>query len=160
MVKKRQSMSKGRPTKYDESFNQLAYNYALLGATDKNLAEFLGVCEATVNTWKQDYPQFLESIKKGKEKADAKVAESLYKRATGFQYEETKEEYERGILVKTTKTKKTVAPETTAQIFWLKNRQKAIWRDKQEKQVDLKVSGFDIDKLSDQTIKDIINASR
>ena len=105
----------------------------MLGATDQKLAEFLNVTETTINNWKQNYPSFFESIKKGKEKADAKVAESLFKRATGFQYEETKEEYERGILVKTTKTKKTITPETTAQIFWLKNRQTKIWRDKQKK---------------------------
>ena len=153
-------MRKGRPTKYDESFEELAYNYTLLGATDQKLAEFLNVTETTINNWKQNYPSFFESIKKGKEKADAKVAESLFKRATGFQYEETKQEYDqKGTLIKTTKTKKTITPETTAQIFWLKNRQKAIWRDKQEKEVEVNVSGFNIDKLSDETIKDIINAS-
>ena len=77
-------MSKGRPTKYNQLFNELAYNYTLLGATDQKLAEFLNVTETTINNWKQNYPSFFESIKKGKEKADAKVAESLYKEGDWF----------------------------------------------------------------------------
>lgn len=121
----------GRPTKFKEEYIELAYNYCLLGATDQDLARFFDVAESTINKWKLDYPLFSESLKKGKVDADALVARSLFKRAMGYKYEERKkEESEDG--VKNTVTVKEVAPDTTAQIFWLKNRQPTLWRDKQE----------------------------
>lgn len=121
----------GRPTKFKEEYIELAYNYCLLGATDQDLAKFFEVEERTINNWKHDYPEFFQSIKKGKVDADALVARSLFKRAMGYTYKELKEEEsENGI--KNTTTTKEVAPDTTAQIFWLKNRQPAMWRDKQE----------------------------
>lgn len=55
----------GAPTKYDEVFNEQVYKLCLLGAIDKEIAEFFNVCEATINNWKIEYPEFLESIKKG-----------------------------------------------------------------------------------------------
>lgn len=121
----------GRPTKFKEEYIELAYNYCLLGATDQDLAKFFEVEERTINNWKHDFPEFFQSIKKGKVDADALVARSLFKRAMGYTYKELKEEEsEQGI--KNTTTTKEVAPDTTAQIFWLKNRQPAMWRDKQE----------------------------
>ena len=62
----------GRPTKYKEEYNELVYNYSLLGATDSELASFLGVCVATIHNWRNTEPLFLESIKKGKEQAKAR----------------------------------------------------------------------------------------
>jgi hypothetical protein len=136
-----------RPSKYQETFNKQAYKLALLGAKDKELATFFEVDEATINRWKIDYPEFCESLKAGKEIADMKVSKSLYKRALGFKYDEvTHERVEVGefnpqlgefVKVPATKTKvvtKYIIPDTTAQIFWLKNRQSAKWRDKQEVQ--------------------------
>lgn len=121
----------GRPTKFKEEYIELAYNYCLLGATDQDLAKFFEVEERTINNWKHDFPEFFQSIKKGKVDADALVARSLFKRAMGYTCKELKEEEsEHGI--KNTVTTKEVAPDTTAQIFWLKNRQPAMWRDKQE----------------------------
>ena len=136
-----------RPSKYQETFNKQAYKLALLGAKDKELATFFEVDEATINRWKIDYPEFCESLKAGKEIADMKVSKSLYKRALGFKYDEvTHERVEVGefnpqlgefVKVPATKTKvvtKYIIPDTTAQIFWLKNRRSDIWRDKQEVQ--------------------------
>ena len=60
------------------------------------------------------------------------VENMLYKRATGYEYDEVKEEYEDGVLTKRTVTKKTVVPDTSAQIFWLKNRKPTEWRDRRE----------------------------
>ena len=121
----------GRPTKFKEEYIELAYNYALLGAIDKDLARMFDVSETTINAWKKEHEEFSEALKKGKYEADAQVARSLFKRAMGYTYKELKEEEsEHGI--KNTVTTKEVAPDTTAQIFWLKNRQPAMWRDKQE----------------------------
>jgi hypothetical protein len=75
----------GRDTKYRPEFNDQARKLCLLGFTDAELAEFFGVCERTINNWKADFPAFLQSINDGKVVADAQVADSLYRRATGEQ---------------------------------------------------------------------------
>lgn len=64
----------GRPSLYKEEYADQAYNYCLLGATDKDLANFFDVTETTINNWKLDHHEFFESIKKGKEIADASTA--------------------------------------------------------------------------------------
>src|SRR5690606_9591061 len=80
----------GRPTDYRPEYCELARNYCLLGAKDTELAVFFGVSESTLNLWKKEHPEFSESIKEGKEEADARVAQSLYHRATGYSHPEEK----------------------------------------------------------------------
>lgn len=99
-------MAGGRPTKYEAEFAEQALKLSLLGATDEELADFFDVNVATLNRWKKSHPEFCASIKEGKRVADAEVAHSLYQRALNG--------------------------DTTAAIFWLKNRRKQNWRDKQE----------------------------
>ncbi len=125
--------NKGRPTKYDESYNDLAYKFCLMGATDKQLAEFLDICEATLYTWKKEYPDFLEAIKDGKHRADAEISQSLFNKARGGYAEVPDPMGEEG----DTKTVY-IPPDTTSMIFWLKNRQPDKWRDKREEEVTLK----------------------
>lgn len=122
----KESRKVGRPTKYKEEYAEQAYKLSLLGMTDAQMADFFEVNESTINNWKIEYPEFLESIKKGKEIADVEVVMALRKRALGYQYEEVKkEESEQG--VRSTVTVKEVVPDTTAQIFWLRNRQPDKW---------------------------------
>ena len=68
----------GRPTEYKPEYDEQAYNYCLLGATDKQLATFFDVSEQTINAWKHKHPSFLESLRRGKEIADARVAQALF----------------------------------------------------------------------------------
>jgi hypothetical protein len=117
-----------RPTKYKEEYADQAFKLCLLGATDAEMADFFGVDESTINNWKIKQPEFLESIKKGKLKADAEVADSLHKRAKGYQYDEIT--YEMGMETK--RVTKEVSPDTGAAMAWLKNRRPKDWRDKQE----------------------------
>lgn len=106
----------------------------LLGATDQDIADFFSVSEATINTWKKKHPEFLESIKRGKTLADAQVADRLFKRATGYVHDDVHiSNYQGDITI--TKIEKHYAPDTTAAIFWLKNRQRDKWRDRQEHDV-------------------------
>lgn len=121
----------GRPTKYTSAFNKQAYKLSLLGATDKEMADFFEIDEATFNRWKKKHPQFCTSIKKGKDSADSEVAEKLFKRATGYSHPDVDIKVIDGKIT-TTKLTKHYPPDTTAGIFWLKNRKKAQWRDKQE----------------------------
>jgi hypothetical protein len=132
MAKKRvEKRPEGRPSKYKPEFCQLGYNYCLLGATDKGLASFFEVSEDTIHEWKKVYPEFSESLKAGKEQADAVVASSLFHRATGFSHPDTDIKIFKGRIIKTPLTKH-YPPDSTAAIFWLKNRNPKQWRDKQE----------------------------
>ncbi|MCA8251777.1 terminase [Burkholderia sp. AU31624] len=92
------------PTKFKPEFVELARNYCLLGATDVDLARFFGTTDRTIRTWKLQHPEFAEALEQAKEVADAEVVGALYTNA--------------------------LAGNVTAQIFWLKNRQPAKWRDK------------------------------
>lgn len=96
----------GRPTKYKPEYDEKSRKLCLLGATDRQMADFFGVDERTINRWKHDFPSFCQSIKTAKIEADSDVAKSLFDSA--------------------------MDGNTTAQIFWLKNRQPLYWRDKQE----------------------------
>lgn len=129
-----------RPSKYKKEFAEQARKLCLLGATDKSLAEFFEVTESTINKWKVDHKEFSESIKKGKEIADAEVASKLFHRATGYEHPEDDIRSVNGEIV-ITPTVKHYAPDTTAAIFWLKNRKKAEWRDKQDHEVTGKDGG-------------------
>jgi hypothetical protein len=70
----------GRPTDYKKTFCKLAFRYALLGATDEDLASFFEVSTVTIASWKHKHPEFLKALTRGKTEVDAKVAESFYKR--------------------------------------------------------------------------------
>ena len=106
---KADNLGPGQPTKYRPEMNEQAAKLCRLGATDAEMADFFDVTEQTINNWKSDHPDFFESIKRGKVLADAEVANSLYNRALGST------DY---------------PPDTTACIFWLKNRRPSSWRDK------------------------------
>lgn len=100
------------------------------GLTDDQIASNIGIHRDTLYTWKKKYPDFSDALKRGKEVVDIQVENALLKRALGFEYEEVKTETSSD-GVKVTRTIKLVVPDTTAQIFWLKNRKPEEWRDKQ-----------------------------
>jgi hypothetical protein len=151
----------GRPTDYRPEFAEQAEKLCKLGATDKELAEFFDVCEATINNWKNDFPQFLESVKAGKVVADVQVAGRLHERALGFEWQEAVPikvkdvKYQDGKRVSETErvevvmVDRVVPPDTTAGIFWLKNRRSGHWRDKQDHEhsgsVNVSLASADVD---------------
>lgn len=118
-----------RPTKYRAEFAEQARKLCLLGATDKDLADFFEVSEQTINTWKKAHRSFLESLKAGKRLADADIAERLYQRAMGYSHPEEKVFQNAGEII-THQTTKHYPPDPTSMIFWLKNRDPERWRDK------------------------------
>ena len=119
------------PSKYKPEYNAQVIKLCKLGATDKDLASFFNVCERTLNNWKLDSPELLQSLKEGKEEADNNVAESLYKRAMGYEHPAVHISNYKGNITQTPFTKH-YAPDPTSMIFWLKNRRPDLWRDKQE----------------------------
>lgn len=120
-----------RPSKYEESFVRIAAGAASLGATDREVADMLGVCERTLNYWKLEHPDFNEALKVGKDAADNRVEQSLYRKAVGYSFDSEKVFQYEGQIVRAPITEH-VPPSDTAAIFWLKNRRKDEWRDKQE----------------------------
>lgn len=136
--------SVGRPTDYSPNFNEEAFKLTLLGLTDVELAKYFDVAERTLNDWKVKYPAFLQSIREGKEEADANVSDKLYNRAKGMEWTENvpmkiKEVYfdDAGRRCEKEKielvpVRKSVPPDTQALQFWLKNRRSQNWREKTE----------------------------
>ena len=118
----------GRPTAYKPEYAEQAMRLCLLGATDGEMADFFHVSEQTINSWKGKHPKFLESLTAGKMEADANVATSLYKRATGSSHPETRVTQVQGKIVETTITKH-YPPDTQAMGLWLKNRRSNQWRE-------------------------------
>lgn len=100
------------------------------GLTDEQIAANIGIGYSTLQTWKSKYQDIQDTLKRGKEIVDRQVENALLKRALGYEYEEVREKYESGVLTERTVTKKEVVADTTAQIFWLKNRKPDKWRDK------------------------------
>jgi hypothetical protein len=133
-------MERGRPSKYKEEYAKQTYKLCLLGATDKELADFFETTEQTINAWKDKYPDFLESLKKGKFEADAIVAQKLFHRAIGYEHPEIITASFQGQITDTMEVVKHYPPDTTAGIFWLKNRQPTKWRDRQEIEMDGKAT--------------------
>lgn len=139
MAKAKKKNPGGQPTKFRKEFINQAYHIcAETGATDKQLAKIFKVSEATINNWKKDQPEFLESLKKGKDLYDSKTVEAcLLKRAKGFRYVETTREPAQAAdpetgkakMVVTKRVSKLVVSDITAMIFWLKNRNPQRWKD-------------------------------
>ena len=107
----------------------LIEGWARDGLTDKEIALKIGIGITTFYEWQKKYPKFRESLKKGKEVIDRQVENALLKRALGYSYNEiTKITDDEGRTTRKVITKQ-VIPDTTAQIFWLKNRKPDEWRE-------------------------------
>ncbi len=144
--KKTKKKTAGQPTRYRREYCEQARKMCLLlGATDADLADFFEVKEQTINNWKKAHPEFFESIKKGKAKADANVSLRLYERAMGYSHDEEKIFCHQGEVTRAD-TVKHYPPDTAAAIFWLKNRQRDRWRDRHE------ITGDDGGPLSVQIV--------
>lgn len=126
MTEKRE---RGRPTKFTAAFVAQARKLAILGATDREVAQFFEVNEATLYRWKHEHPDLCEALKVGKEQADARVEQALYRRALGYSHDAVKIAVNAAGEVTQVPFVEHHAPDTTAAIFWLKNRRPEAWRD-------------------------------
>lgn len=140
------SRNVGRPTDFRPEYVEQAAKLCRLGALDTDLAEFFNTSVVTLNAWKKAHPEFLKAIKEGKAVVDRHIADRLIHRAEGAEWIEQKEvklktvEYADGKKVheeervEVVDLKRAAPPDTTAIIFFLKNRRPDLWRDKQEVQ--------------------------
>jgi hypothetical protein len=132
----------GRPSSYLPEYTRQVLVLCAYGATDQELAEFFQVSTRTINRWKITHPEFADAIRRGKDSADDRVQDSLYHRAMGIEYEREQpmklkkvtyddkgkkvSEEER---IEVVMVKEVIPADTTALIFWLKNRRPDKWRD-------------------------------
>lgn len=124
---------RGRPPTFRPEYVDLVRKFCRLGATDEELAQLFNVSLRTLNNWKTQNAEFLQALREGKAISDAEVSDKLFKRATGYSHEEDDIRVVAGEIV-ITPTIKHYPPDTTACIFWLKNRQPDRWREKQDGQ--------------------------
>ena len=121
----------GRPTKYKEEYVEQVKKLCLLGATNDQIADFLGIATSTLHEWRHQYEDFSDALKAGKLLADAEIANSLYQRAKGYSCPDLDIKMYEGEIIETPYTKH-YPPDATSMIFWLKNRQPDLWREKRE----------------------------
>lgn len=128
-----------RPSKYETEVKDklfLVECWARDGYTNLDIANKLGISHESFYKYQREYVEFSDALKKGKEVIDFEVENALLKRAFGYEYDEVT--YENG--EETKRVTKQVAPDTTAQIFWLKNRKPKEWRDKREYNIEADVT--------------------
>jgi hypothetical protein len=140
---------RGRPTDFFPEYCDQAFKLALVGATDRQMAHFFNVSEVTFNAWKKKHPQFLKSMSAGKLNADAKVAHSLFRRATGYEHPAVKLFNNNGKIISKNYIER-YPPDTQAASLWLRNRQPDKWRDKPEVAVTLNNMTVDLNKPVEQ----------
>lgn len=121
----------GRPSEYREAYAEGARKLARLGATDAEIADFYAIDVRTLYRWKNTHTEFCQALKAGKDEADDRVERALFHRAVGYEQEEVKIFMPAGAEepVYAPYTAK-IAPDTTAAIFWLKNRRPDEWRER------------------------------
>lgn len=119
----------GRNSAYQPEYADQARKLCLLGATDAELANFFEVSERTINRWKGEHPAFRQSIIDGKVKADAEVADSLYRRATGEHVEIEKLVKDGDGNYTAMRIKQYIPGDPTAAYKWLLNRRRGDWSD-------------------------------
>lgn len=128
-----------RISKYEEWVNNneiqdkliLVEGWSRDGLTQKQIAYNLGINVDTLNEYKKKYPAFSEALKKGKEVVDIEVENALLKRALGYTITLCEQKVDKDGCVHDLKKDVHVPGDTTAQIFWLKNRKPKNWKDKQ-----------------------------
>jgi transcriptional regulator with XRE-family HTH domain len=119
----------GRPTLYKPAYAAQAAKACQAGFTDQELADLFGVAVSTISAWKAEHVEFSEALKAGKAEADDRVERALYHRAIGYSHEVEKPMVVDKDVRIVTYTER-MPPDTTACIFWLKNRNPEEWRDK------------------------------
>ena len=110
----------------------LVTGWARRGLTDEQLAKNMKISRSTLSVWRKNYPELDKALEYNKDIADIQVENSLFKRATGYDYDEETwfKDKETGELILTKKITRHVVPDTAAQIYWLKNRRPDLWRDR------------------------------
>ncbi len=131
---------------YKPEYKDQAVKLCALGAIDDDIADFFDVSIRTIYNWKNEFPDFADALRNAKLALDSKVVRSLFERATGYSHKDYKFVTHGGKITDVREYEKHYPPETAAMVFWLKNRQPALWRDKQHMELSTSIT---IERLSE-----------
>jgi len=143
----------GRPSKYRPEFVEQAKKLCRLGATDLEIADFFGITVRTLFNWKNEHDDFFHALNESKTIPDERVERSLFHRAIGYEHDEVDIRVIDHQIVKT-QIRKYYPPDTTACIFWLKNRRPDLWRDKREEAAPTEGNSDDLLKAIAEKLPD------
>ena len=164
-MKQKETVKKqrGRPNEVDKKIEDnfdLIKKYFRYGMTEIQVCDLINIGISSFTRYKEKNPELWSTLKNEKQKADVEIIGSLYKRALGFEYDELKQDGtqdENGKLkIKSvTKIRKYVSPDTTAIIYWLRNRQG--WVDKIDAGLASPKELPDFEGKSDEEVDEMIN---
>ena len=149
----------GRPSSFKPEFVDQTRKLCKLGATDVEPADFFDVSVRTIANWASSHAEFLQALKAGKDQADDRVERSLYHKAIGYIYDSEKVFQYQGAVIRAP-IREHCPPDTTAAIFWLKNRRKQDWRDRTEQVTGspdqfTRMSDEELEAETDRIIRDL-----
>lgn len=156
-------MAKGKWEKWTEPNNLLILGaWARDGLTDEDIAHNIGISRSTLKEWKKKIPAISATLNTNKAIADIRVENALFKKAIGCTVAETvisKIKNPDGTVTETERTvERELPPDTTAGIFWLKNRKPKDWRDKQEVELSGNVGMTDALKKARERVNEHRNS--
>ncbi|PSJ16890.1 hypothetical protein [Nitrosomonas supralitoralis] len=128
----------GQPSLYREEYAKQVHRLSLLGTTDEEIAIYFDVAEQTINNWKKEHPEFLESMNRGKLESDSRIAKATYKSALGKHYVEEEKVVGNEVVM----TKRQIPPDVSAQRMWLFNRRPKQWKNKIELKEEINLNVF------------------
>lgn len=147
---------------YNEKYHvDWAWSLALKGATDEEIAEAFHISVRTLHRWKKTHPELLTAVEEGKDVADAKVKRSLYQRAVGYEAKEVTQIIEQDPATGTQRVSKTqvttkhIVPDTMACMYWLNNRSKGEFSQRQEVTLGGSVRTSPMEKLTEDELRSL-----
>lgn len=126
-------MAKGKYQRWllPESLTLLE-GWAREGLTDEQIAKRMRISPSTLYDWENKHSEISEALKKGKDVIDYEVEKALLQRALGYDAQDQRIENSDKDGMKVIQTLRHIPGDTTAQIFWLKNRRPDKWRDRRD----------------------------
>lgn len=113
----------------DASLAKRIVALAAEGKSAREISQDIGVSIATLNNWKGAKASLAEAVDSARRVADELVVASLFRRAVGYSHPAVKMFYDKDRGIVSQEYTEHYAPDTTACIFWLKNRQRTLWSD-------------------------------
>lgn len=154
----------GGPCKLTPEMIKQTYKLALLGSTEKQIADFFEISTGTIDYWKQQKPQFKEALRKGRLIADANISHALYQVGMGYSHPDNViltnriteydddgkplRSYTEPLVVPTIKH---YPPNPYAINKWLSCRQRGTWADVTKLEVSGQISMLHFENLPDMT---------
>lgn len=133
----------------DPDKKTLLSGWARKGLSDQQIAKNIGISRSTLNEWRKKYPDISDALKKGKEVADAEVENALYLKCIGqkvqlkktfkvkkIEYSESGKKIKEEEHLETGEVEVYIPPDTKAIVFWLTNRMREDWKERQNTQME------------------------